>query len=128
MTWPVVYYRARDGTQPVEDFLDGRSDREYALLENQIERLEIFGPDLPFPYSSQVDGELRELRCHVGSTHYRFLYRRSDNVFVLLHGLVKSSKLLPASAIRGAEERWTDFKERMNAEPRIPPRPAGSDF
>lgn len=34
--------------------------------------------------SSQVEGELRELRCHYGNTLYRILYWRSDNPFVLL--------------------------------------------
>jgi hypothetical protein len=32
---------------------------------------------LPFPWSSQLEGELRELRCHYGSEHDRVLYRRS---------------------------------------------------
>lgn len=46
----------------------------------QLARLELFGPQLPFPYSSQVEGELRELRCHIGKRHIRFLYRRSDKL------------------------------------------------
>lgn len=128
LTWPVVYYRAPDRSQPVQQFLDGLADRVYALIENQIERLEMFGPQLPFPYSSQVRGELRELRCHAGAQHYRILYQRSDNLFVLLHGFVKTSRTIPESDIRVAEERWEDCKARMNAVPRVPPRAAGSDF
>ncbi len=30
-------------------------------------------PPLPFPWSSQLEGELRELRCHYGSELYRVL-------------------------------------------------------
>lgn len=47
-------------------------------------------PHLPFPHSSQVDGELRELRCHFGSDHYRVLYRRSERLIVLLHVFAKN--------------------------------------
>lgn len=36
---------------------------------------------------SQIDGELRELRCHYGSSQYRVLYRRSERLLVLLHML-----------------------------------------
>ncbi len=81
MTWPVVFYRTSDGSEPVKDYLDGLTDRDFAILENQLERLETFGPMFPFPYSSQVEGDLRELRCHIGSRNVRFLYRRSENIF-----------------------------------------------
>ena len=40
-------------------------------LTNQIARLNLLTPahpHLPFPHSSQLDGELRELRCHYGRT------------------------------------------------------------
>jgi hypothetical protein len=37
-------------------------------------------PPLAFPATSQVDGELRELRCHYGPVLYRVLYRRSKNL------------------------------------------------
>jgi phage-related protein len=128
MTWPVVYYRAPDGSQPVKDFLDALDDREFAVLENQLERLELFGPQLPFPYSSQLEGELRELRCHIGKRHIRFLYRRSDNLFVLLHAFEKDTQTVPAGDKAAARARWTDFKARMEADPRVPPRAAGADL
>lgn len=128
MTWPVVYYRAPNGSQPVEEFLSALSDHDYAIIEGQIERLEIFGSRLPFPHSSHVEGGLRELRAHVGATHFRFLYGRSGNLFVLLHALAKASRELPRGDIAVAKERWADFKARMNAKPRVRPRAAGKDF
>ncbi len=63
-----VYYRARDGSQPVRDFialLQPLAAR--VVVENQIDRLNLCcdgGPPLLFPHSSQVEGELRKLRCH----------------------------------------------------------------
>jgi phage-related protein len=84
-------------------------------------------PHLPFPHSSQVEGELRELRCHYGRNHYRILYRRSERLLVLLHVFEKRSAKIPEREIRTARERWEDFKARMDAEQRRPPRAAGHD-
>jgi phage-related protein len=126
-----VYYRARDGSQPARDFV--RSLQPLAarvVVENQIDRLNLCtedGPPLPFPHSSQVEGELRELRCHYGNRHYRVLYRRSRNLFVLLQAFPKTTATIPHGEIEIAKERWIDFVARMGARLRIPPRAAGHD-
>jgi phage-related protein len=92
-----------------------------------LNRLEPQDPPLPFPFSSQVDGPLRELRCHYGRTLYRVLYQRSGNLFILLHALGKRSARLPAAGKALAQGRWIDFKVRMDAVERRPPRAAGRD-
>jgi phage-related protein len=84
-------------------------------------------PHLSFPHSSQVEGELRELRCHMGAQHYRVLYRRSKRLIVLLHVFPKRTDKLPKAEIEIAKGRWDDFKARMEARPRKPPRAAGRD-
>ncbi|RMH80577.1 MAG: type II toxin-antitoxin system RelE/ParE family toxin [Actinomyces sp.] len=125
-----VYYRARDGTEPVREFLDALDDTTAAVLAHQIDRLNLLSdqmPHLPFPHSSQVDGELRELRCHHGRSHYRILYRRSDRLLILLHIFAKRTGKIPAAEIAVAQQRWDDFKDRMNTQPRTPPRAAGHD-
>src|SRR6266542_6130321 len=89
MAMQAVYYRVSDGSEPVDAFIEAlRGPDKQAALDNQIERLNMLRPNdppLPFPWSSQLEGELRELRCHYGSELYRVLYRRSGNLFVLLH-------------------------------------------
>ncbi len=82
---------------------------------------------LPFPHSSQVEGELRELRCHHGRDLYRILYRRSEQFIVLLHIFRKDTPQIPESEKAIARARWDDFKARMSATPRTPPRPLGKD-
>jgi phage-related protein len=125
--WPVVYYRAAGGREPVNAFIDGLLPKVQVVIDNQIERIALFGPRLPFPHSSQLEGELRELRCHYGNTLFRILYRRSDNLFVLLHILEKRTGAIPESDKQVAQERWADFKRRMDETPRRPPRAAGHD-
>jgi phage-related protein len=114
----------------VDEFIESLDVKRQVALDNQIDRLNMLSPSmphLPFPHSSQVRGELRELRCHYGRELYRVLYRRSRNLVVLLHALRKDTAQLPEGDIAIAEERWIDFKTRMDAMQRRPPRAAGHD-
>jgi phage-related protein len=125
-----VYYRAPDGSEPVRNLLESLDKTRRVALRNQIARLNLLSdqtPHLPFPHSSQVEGELRELRCHFGAEHYRVLYRRSEGLLVLLHAFRKTTKKLPTSEIVIARMRWQDFQARMNPRPSRKPRAAGHD-
>ena len=125
-----VYYREPDGVEPVDDFIDHLPPRVQASLDLQIDRLNGLrdtDPPLPFPHSSQVEGELRELRCHYGSRLFRVLYTRSQRLFVLLHIFEKTTKQVPAADKAIALDRWQGFKRRMDQQPRRPPRAAGHD-
>lgn len=125
-----VYYRDLSGGEPVKGYLRGLGPRRWAVIRAQVERLNDLTsnvPHLPFPYSSQIAGELRELRLHAGREHYRVLYRRSQNLIVLLHAFRKTTPQVPGAEIEVAVARWDDFKARMDARPRNPPRAAGHD-
>lgn len=126
-----VFYRDRDGNEPVDAFIDALPAKHQVAIDNQIHRINALcterHPHLPFPHSSQVEGELRELRCHYGKSHYRIFYRRSGKLVVLLHMLEKRTAKIPPEDIKIAQERWEDFKARMDAQPRVPPRAAGRD-
>lgn len=67
------------------------------------------------------------MRCHYGAELYRVLYRRSGNLMLLLHMLRKDTGKLTETDIAVAETRWKDFKRRMDAERRTPPRAVGHD-
>jgi len=125
-----VYYRDPTGREPVNDFIDSLPPERQEEIDHTISLLNRLGPSdppLPFPHSSQVDGQLRELRCHYGRDLYRILYRRSRNLFVLLHIVEKRTRALPQADIELAHQRWADFEQRMGSRPRRPPRAAGRD-
>jgi phage-related protein len=125
-----VYYRDSTGVEPVNDFIDALPPERQEELDFKIgllNRLTASDPPLPFPHSSQVDGQLRELRCHYGRDLYRILYQRSGHLFVLLHALEKRTGALPDADIALAQARCEDFRKRMDAKPRRPPRAAGHD-
>ena len=112
-----VYYRDSEGLEPVRVILDGLGPAVRAAVDLQIDRLNMLrdaDPPLPFPHSSQVEGELRELRCHYGRRLYRVLYRRSRGLFILLHIFRKSTGAIPPAEIALAALRWDDFESRMN--------------
>ena len=125
-----VYYRDSDGTEPVLDFLDTLPDRKRVVIDNQLERLNTLEPNeppLPEPWTSQIEGELREFRAHYGEEHYRVLCRRSGNLFILLHAIRKTTRTVPRGDVVLAQARWADFKRRMDSAQRVRPRAAGHD-
>lgn len=130
MPMQAVYYRDRDGREPVNDFIDAlppERQEEIDYTISLLNRLAPNDPPLPFPHSSQVEGQLRELRCHYGRDLYRILYRRSRNLFVLLHIIEKRARTIPQADIEISKRRWDDFEQRMSAQPRRRPRAAGRD-
>ncbi len=129
-SFQAVFYRDASGREPVRELVVSLDAEARSAIGRQIDRLNLLSdstPHLPFPHSSQVDGELRELRCHYGRDLYRILYRRSERLVVLLYIFAKRSARIDPREIRIAHERWEDFKARMEAQPRTPPRAAGCD-
>lgn len=99
----------------------------HEYVDEHLNGLPSAAPPPEFPITSQVDGELRELRIRFGGTRYRVLYRRSGLLIVLLHIFEKNSAGIPPRDVAIANERFADFKARMNAKPRRRPRAAGHD-
>lgn len=126
-----VYYRDKGGIEPVDEFIEALPAKRAAKIDAYVEEhLNGKEPDAPppeFPITSQIEGELRELRVRFASTRYRVLYQRSDNLILLLHAVEKDAGHVPRSDIELAKRRMADFKRRMDAERRVPPRAAGKD-
>ena len=113
------FYERDDGGCPVEDFLNGLDKAPRAKVLALIQLLAEQGPTLPFPYSSQVQGKIRELRTRYGRERLRVLYfGASAREWVLLHGFIKQSAKTPERDIRIAEARMTEYlKPQKSVEP-----------
>lgn len=132
MAWTqAIFYRDESGREPVDEFLESLPAKQAAKIDAYVdEYLNGRTEDAPppeFPLSSQIEGELRELRIRFGKTRYRILYQRSENLIVLLHAFEKNTGTVPAVDKETAQRRMVDFKQRMDANPRVPPRAAGQD-
>lgn len=113
MTWEVDFYEDENGSRPVEEFLDTLPDKHLGKVLQMMWLLKERGPNLPFPYSSQVEGKLRELRVQVGSTRYRlFYYGDKNRVFILLHAFCKRTEQIPEREKRLALERMKADEKR----------------
>jgi hypothetical protein len=114
MAWTVDFYVDARGNAPVESFLNGLPKKHRAKLLGLIAKLKEHGPTLPFPYSSQVDGRLRELRTRFGKTRLRILYFGDPSQeFILLHGVVKDTDKLEKSDIEAAKNRMANHNEKL---------------
>lgn len=126
-----VFYRDARGAEPVDEFIDALAARRAAKIDMYIdEYLNGLPPEAPppdYPITSQIEGELRELRVRFGDTRYRILYQRSANLVVLLHAIEKHTGAVPKKDIETAKARMADFTRRMDARKRVPPRAAGRD-
>ena len=110
--WGVEFYEDETSC-PVRDFLDGLDKFQRPKVLAAIKLLEEQGPTLPFPYSSQIRGKLRELRTRYGDDRYRVLYfGNPERVFVLLHAFTKRTDKTPPGDIAIAEARMKRYLER----------------
>lgn len=76
-----IYYRDKRGVEPVDRFIDGLPAKRAAKIDDYVqEHLNGKPSDAQppeHPITSQIEGELRELRVRFANTRYRVLYQRS---------------------------------------------------
>jgi phage-related protein len=118
MPWRIELFEDEEGC-PVRDFLDGLPPAHRAKVLALIRLLEEEGPTWPFPYSSQIEGKLRELRTQHGNERYRVLYFGAPSRgFVLLHGIQKHTKETPRRDIEIASARMSRYLHRVSGKPK----------
>lgn len=90
--WPIEFFEEQDGSRPVQAWLDGLPEGVRGKVLARIDLLAQYGPTLNHPYTSQIEGKLREVRLRFGRTRYRVLYFFDEaRVGVLLHGFTKDT-------------------------------------
>ena len=113
--WEVRLYETPQGRTPVLGFLTRLPPRHRAKVRQAIERLELFGPRLPFPDSSAVKGsEFRELRTRFAGQQYRVLYLQDGDAFVLFVGFHKTSDRDLERAVREADKHLADYRSEQS--------------
>ena len=114
MTCEIVFFEDREGKAPVLEWLDSQPDEIRGKLLAAIAKLQQHGPTLPFPYSSQIEGRMRELRTQLGKNKYRVLYFFDENrAAVLLHGFQKNTAAVEDSDKKIGRSRITEHNEKL---------------
>ncbi len=122
MAWNVDFYQDDDGKLPVMKWLDTLPEEVRGKVIARIDLLKEGGPTLDYPYTSQIDGRLREIRLRVGKTRYRVLYFFDDErTAILLHGLTKNTPAVEEADKRIGSARMAKHEVRSGSK-----RPAGA--
>lgn len=113
MAWEVIYYQTVEGECPVRDFLEDLPKAHLAKVFAALALLQERGPMLGFPYTSQVQGKIRELRTHYGRQLYRILYfMDTRRRVVLLEAFEKDTPKVPPERLDIAASRLQDHLTR----------------
>jgi len=90
--WPIEFFEEQNGSRPVQVWLDSLPEEVRGRVSARIDLLAQHGPTLDHPYTSQIEGKLREVRLRFGKSRYRVLYFFDElRVGVLLHGFAKDT-------------------------------------
>ena len=112
--WNVEFFVEDDGGRPVQIWLDGLPAEVRGKVIARIDLLKKGGPTLDFPYTSQIEGKLREARLRMGKTRYRVLYFFDENrTAMLLHGFTKSTASVEEADKKIGRSRMIKHETRL---------------
>jgi hypothetical protein len=84
----VIFFKEKDGSVPILDWLDGLPAKAQLKCVAKIERLAQEGHALRRPEADLLTQKIHELRASLHGIHYRILYFFHGNVAaVVSHGL-----------------------------------------
>lgn len=102
----VVFYKDKDGTPPVLEWLDIIPKKARLKCIKKIERLREEGHQLRRPEADLLRDKIYELRASLQGIHYRILYFFHGNVVaVLSHGILKEDCVPPIEIDRAIQRR-----------------------
>jgi phage-related protein len=115
--WQIEFYEERNGSRPVQTWLDDLPEEVRGKVLARIDLLADHGPALDHPYTSQIEGKLRELRLRFGKTRYRVLYFfDEERVGMLLHGFTKDTAAVEEADKKIGRHRMSQHIERTRAD------------
>ena len=110
----VEFYEAKDGRQPVRDFLLQLEPKMRAKVMTYVELLRDNGNNLREPYSKHIQDGIFELRTRQGSNITRVMYFfYIDRKIILTNGFTKKSQKLPRTELERALKYRDDYTARM---------------
>ena len=106
--WHILYYESTNGQCPIQEFIDGRKERDQAKVLSWISLLEDQGPNLPRPYADLLTDGIHELRIKLSGDQVRALYFFSYREFIVLtHAFIKNEIL--SNVVDGSERIREDY-------------------
>jgi phage-related protein len=114
--WNIDFFAEDNGRLPVQVWLDSLPVEVRGKVIARIDLLRKEGPTLDFPYTSQIEGKLREARLRMGKTRYRVLYFfDEDRRVILLHGFTKNTASVEEADKKIGRARMGRHEARLEA-------------
>lgn len=104
-------YRTPSGRRPVREFEADLTDREAAALAVEMRAVATQG----LIAARHLRGDIYEVHADADNRSFRVLFAvegKRGQVLVALHAFVKKTQKTPSEAIRLAETRLADWRER----------------
>lgn len=100
--WNIEFFEKDNGRCPVENFLDDLNPvTELPYVNDQIEKLKMYGNELSRPYCGFLKNDIYELRIKTKKKKIRILYFfYNRGVIIFTHGFVKKTRKIPQSEIK----------------------------
>ena len=116
MEWHVVFYKNRDGEEPVKDFILKQPDEAIGAIIHVFDLLYRFNISLGPPYVEKVGGKIWSLRIKHSSDYYRiFYFTFTGKKFILLHAIKKKRDKLTNRDLALAVDRMNDHESTSSA-------------
>jgi phage-related protein len=107
----IVYYKEKDGTVPMFDWLDKLNAKAQIKCQIQIVRLQEEGHQLRRPTADYLRDGIYELRIGFQGLNYRLLYFfHGREAAIVSHGIVKE-RIVPPKEIDLAIKRKKEYED-----------------
>lgn len=114
----VDFYREKDGTKPVGQFIKSLPVQMKAKVIGDLHLLEEYGNLAREPLSKHLEDGIFELRSKTGTEIIRILYFFEENrIIIATNGFVKKQQKTPKSEIELAKRRRKDHFLRKELQP-----------
>ena len=115
MSYEIEYYEKPNGRAPVREFildLNKKNRKMAARLVQDIDTLQLAGPELGEPHMKYLKSGLYELRSKVGTDITRvFYFFFFGNKIILTNGFVKKTSQTPVTELEKAFRYKKDYEE-----------------
>lgn len=110
----VEFYTKRDGTKPVEEFLNTLPNKLANKALRSIKRLRDEGFQLTYPDAEKITPDIWELRTKFATDITRIFYFFYDGEkIVLTNGFLKKTDKIPTEEIERAKRYRDDYCRRQ---------------
>jgi phage-related protein len=106
----LVFYQTAAGRSPVQDYLEGQTDVDRALILAKVQAFCEEFPSLVTVSAKPLRGKIWEIRvAGARGAQHRLLYFIALKDLVVLHVFTKKSRKIPARELQLAERRFKEM-------------------